>query len=141
MVTDATAYYAHPEGYTYAEREEQESFGYVDDEVLPSYPIESPTTDQVSVLAFLEETNTERYTAKKKDVIEHAEQEELSFIANNQPANDKAKFALLNANVIEPLVADGYVHVERVGRRKQVTLTETGEAALRAFEHKLGRFD
>jgi len=141
MATGATAYYAHPEGYTYADLEEQESYGYAGDEVLPSYPIESPTTDQVAVMAFLEEANTERHTAKKKDVIEYAEVEGLSFLADNQPANDKAKFALLNANVIEPLVEDGYLDVERVGRRKQISLTDTGEAALRAFAHKLGRFD
>jgi len=140
MATDATAYYAHPEDYT-RERDEPESHGYAGDEVLPSYPIESPTTDQVAVMAFLDETNTERHAAKKKDVIEYAEREGLSFLADNQPANDKAKFALLNANVVDPLVADGYLDVERVGRRKQMRLTETGEAALRAFEHKLGRFD
>jgi len=137
MATGATAYYAHPESYTH-ERTQPTSHGYAGDEVLPSYPIESPTTDQVAVMAFLDATNTERHAAKKKDVIEHAEREGLSFLADNQPANDKAKFALLNANVVDPLVEDGYLEVEQVGRRKQMRLTDTGEAALRAFEHKLG---
>ena len=140
MATDATAYYVHPEGYHYAEREESQSYGYADDEVLPSYPIESPTTDQVAVMDFLAETNTDAYTVKKKDVIEFAEEEGLAFVADNEPANDKAKFALLNANVIDPLLDDGYVAVEDVGRRKQVTLTDTGQDALRAFRHKLREF-
>jgi hypothetical protein len=137
MVTDATPYYVHPEGYTHADRGERVSYGYADDEVLPAYPIESPTRDQVAVLRFLAETNTETRTVKKQDIIDHAEEVGLSFVADNQPANDKAKFALLNANVIDPLVEDGYVSVEQVGRRKQVSLTDTGEDALRAFRHML----
>ncbi|WP_435102561.1 DUF6293 family protein [Halarchaeum sp. P4] len=32
------------------------------------------------------------------------------------------------ANAVEPLVADSYLAIESVGRRKQVSLTETGEA-------------
>lgn len=140
MATEATAYYVHPEGYRYAEREESQSYGYEDDEVLPSYPIESPTADQVAVMEFLAETNTDAYTVKKKDLIEYAEEEGLAFVADNEPANDKAKFALLNANVVEPLLEDGYVAVEDVGRRKQVTLTDTGADALRAFRHKIREF-
>lgn len=137
MCTDATAYYVHPEGYTYADRGERQSYGYAADEVLPSYPIESPTADQVAVMAFLAETNTDAYTVKKKDIIEYAEEADLPFVADSDPANDKAKFALLNANVVEPLLEDDYIAVEDVGRRKQVTLTDTGADALRAFRHKI----
>lgn len=137
MCTDATAYYVHPEGYRYADREERQSYGYADDEVLPTYPIESPTADQVAVMDFLAERNTDAYTVKKKDIIEFAEEEGLSFVTDSDPANDKAKFALLNANVVDPLLDDGYVAVEDVGRRKQVTLTDTGEDALRAFRHRI----
>lgn len=137
MCTDATAYYVHPEGYPYADRDERQSYGYAADEVLPTYPIESPTADQVAVLSYLDEANTDAYTVKKKDIIEFAEEEGLSFVADNEPANDKAKFALLNANVVDPLLEDDYVAVEDVGRRKQVTLTDTGRDALRAFRHKI----
>lgn len=137
MATDATAYYVHPEGYAHADRNERQSYGYVDDEVLPTYPIESPTTDQVAAMDFLDSETTDVYTPKKKDIIEYAEKEELSFISDNQPANDKAKFALLNANIVDPLQENGYVEVRKVGRQKQVTLTPTGQNALRAFRHKL----
>ncbi|EFW92990.1 hypothetical protein ZOD2009_06524 [Haladaptatus paucihalophilus DX253] len=137
MATDATAYYVHPEGYAYADRNERQSYGYVGEEVLPTYPIESPTHDQVSVMHYLEEANTDVYTPKKKDLISYAEDEELSFIADSNPANDKAKFALLNANIVDPLERDGYIEVRKVGRQKQVTLTETGHDVLRAFRHKL----
>lgn len=137
MATDATAYYVHPEGYAYADRAERQSYGYVDDEVLPTYPIESPTKDQVAAMDFLDSETTQMYTPKKKDIIEYAEENELSFIAENQPANDKAKFALLNANIIDPLKENHYIEVNTVGRQKQVTLTVTGQNALRAFHHKV----
>jgi hypothetical protein len=139
MATDATAYYVHPEGYTYEDHDERQSYGYVGEEVLPTYPIESPTCDQVAVMDYLDEADTEVYSPKKKDIIDHAEESRLTFIADSDPANDKAKFALLNANIVDPLTEDGYVEVRKVGRQKQVTLTETGRDVLRAFRHKLRR--
>jgi hypothetical protein len=36
-----------------------------------------------------------------------------------------------------PAGGRGYVEVESVGPTKQVTVTETGENAMRAFRHKL----
>ncbi|KZN26077.1 hypothetical protein A4G99_23135 [Haladaptatus sp. R4] len=137
MATDATAYYVHPEGYAHADREERQSYGYTGEEVLPTYPIESPTRDQVSVMNYLQESDTEVYTPKKKDIIGYSEEAGLSFIADSNPANDKAKFALLNANIIDPLQRDDYIEVRKVGRQKQVTLTDTGHDVLRAFRHKL----
>jgi hypothetical protein len=137
MTTDATGYFVYPDEYAHHVEDEPLTTGYEDDEVLPSYPIESPTTDQVAVMAFLDEKNDETYTAKKKDVIEFAEDAELRFITANRPANDKAKFALLNANIVDPLLENDYIDVESVGRQKQLTLTDTGRHALRAFEHKL----
>ncbi|MFH5797221.1 DUF6293 family protein [Haladaptatus sp. CMAA 1911] len=137
MATDATAYYVHPEGYAHADRDERQSYGYVGEEVVPTYPIESPTHDQVSVMNYLEEANTDVYTPKKKDLIDYSEDEGLSYIADSNPANDKAKFALLNANIVDPLERDGYIEVQKVGRQKQVTLTETGHDVLHAFRHKL----
>jgi Family of unknown function (DUF6293) len=137
MATDATAYYVHPEGYAYTNRDERQSYGYVGEEVVPTYPIESPTHDQVSVMNYLEEADTDVYTPKKKDLIGYSEDEGLSYIADSNPANDKAKFALLNANIVDPLERDGYIEVRKVGRQKQVTLTETGHDVLHAFRHKL----
>jgi hypothetical protein len=137
MATDATAYYVRPDEQVHDLDKKPKTRGMIDDEVLPSYPIEAISTDQVAVLHFLEQTNTQSYTAKKKDLIEYADEEALTFMAEANPANDKAKFALLNANIIDPLTEDGYIDVKKVGRQKQITLTETGENVLHAFRHKL----
>lgn len=137
MATSATAYYVHVDEHVPDLEEQPRTRGMREAEVLPSYPIEAVSRDQVAILAYLEETNDETYTAKKSDLIEYAEAESLSFIADADPANDKAKFALLNANIIDPLVDDGYIEVERVGRQKQIRLTDTGQNVLHAFRHKL----
>ncbi|WP_424004248.1 DUF6293 family protein [Haloarcula salina] len=137
MATAATAYYVHPKRHVPAVSEEPLTRGMDEAEVLPSYPIEAISRDQVAVLDYLQRTNSERYTAKKSDLIEFAEDAGLAFIDDADPANDKAKFALLNANVVDPLVEDGYITVRDVGRTKQVELTETGENVLHAFRHKL----
>ncbi|WP_226023512.1 DUF6293 family protein [Halomicrobium salinisoli] len=141
MATDATAYYVRVEEHVPDLEDHPRTRGMREDEVLPSYPIEAVSRDQVAILDYLDERNTEAYTAKKSDLIEFAESEALSFITESDPANDKAKFALLNANVVDPLAADGYIEVETVGRQKQVRLTETGRNVLHAFRHKLRHGD
>ena len=137
MATDATAYYVHVEEHVPDLETTPRTRGMQKAEVLPSYPIEAVSYDQVAVLDYLAETNTDAYTAKKSDLIDFAESAELSFLTEADPANDKAKFALLNANIVDPLKADGYITVETVGRQKQIELTETGWNVLHAFRHKL----
>ncbi|MDS0222496.1 DUF6293 family protein [Haloarcula sp. S1AR25-5A] len=137
MATEATAYYVHPEEHVPSVSTEPLTRGMERAEVLPSYPIEAISRDQVAVLDYLKRTNTDTYTAKKSDLIEFAEDAGLAFIDDADPANEKAKFALLNANIIDPLADDGYITVSDVGRTKQVALTETGENVRHAFQHKL----
>ena len=136
MVTDAIGYHVHPESQAQPIETSPRTEGMAMAEQLPTYPIETPTTDQLRILEYIHST-PETYTPKKSDLIEFAEERELTFITRSEPANDKAKFALLNNRIIDPLSADGYLDIEPVGRTKQVLLTETGRNALRAFRHKL----
>lgn len=137
MATDATGYHVHPEEQAHPVEETPRTEGMALAEPVPSYPMETPTADQVRILAYLDGETRETYTPKKSDLISFAEDEELEFLVRSDPANEKAKFALLNNRIVEPLVEKGYVDIEPVGRTKQVTLTETGENALRAFRHML----
>jgi hypothetical protein len=139
MATDATAYYVHPESHTPPLEREPLTEGVADVEVLPSYPVETPTADQVAILDYVQRATTEAYTPKKSDLIEFSEEERLSYMTEGDPANDKAKFALLNTHIVDPLVERGDVRVESVGRQKQITLTDSGENALKAFRHKLAK--
>jgi hypothetical protein len=137
MATEAIGYHVHPESRSHPIETAPRTEGMELAEQLPSYPLETPSTDQVRILEYIDSTSSEAYTPKKSDLIEFAESEGLSFITQPEPANDKAKFALLNNRILDPLSANGYVDIESVGRTKQVSLTETGENALRAFRHKL----
>ncbi|WP_121820081.1 HFX_2341 family transcriptional regulator domain-containing protein [Halostella salina] len=137
MATDASGYHVHPESRSHPIAETPRTEGMEVAEPLPSYPLETPTADQVLVLDYVDRESDETYTPKKSDLIAFAEDHDLEFMRRADPANEKAKFALLNNRIVDPLVEQGYVRIESVGRTKQVTLTDTGRKALRAFRHKL----
>ncbi|ELZ07697.1 HFX_2341 family transcriptional regulator domain-containing protein [Natrialba aegyptia] len=147
--TDARAYYVEPESYAHDGRREPASTGIAAVERLPTYPVDSPTPDQVAILGFLRDPSEwdgfhadRTAPPKKKDLIEFARDRGLSFMADRQSpeeraGEDKGAFRVLDTHVLDPLVADGYVTIESVGRRRVVSLTEQGDNAYRAFKHKL----
>lgn len=137
MATNASGYHVHPTSRPHPIEEAPRTEGMEIAEQLPSYPLETPTTDQVQILEYIDSTRETTHTPKKSDLIAFAEENELSFITRSEPANEKAKFALLNNRIIDPLEANGYIEINAVGRTKQILLTETGRNALRAFRHKL----
>ncbi|QLG50856.1 DUF6293 family protein [Natrinema halophilum] len=147
--TDTHAYYVEPSEYAHDGTTEPISFGVDEIEQVPTYPIESPTRDQVAIMEFLSDPDAwagfhDDRTAppKKKDLIEYARDHDLSFMADRRSPDertveDKGAFRVLDTHVLEPLAEDGYVTIESVGRRRVVELTERGENAYRAFRHKL----
>lgn len=137
MATDASGYHVHPESRHHPVEETPRTAGMRVAEQLPSYPLETPTADQVRILDYVDRADDELSTPTKSDLIAFAEDQSLEFMTQSDPANDKAKFALLNNRIVDPLVADGYLEIESVGRTKRVSLTDTGRNALRAFRHKL----
>ncbi|MBZ6494736.1 DUF6293 family protein [Natrinema longum] len=147
--TDAHAYYVEPAEYAHDGTDEPVSFGLDEIEEVPTYPIESPSRDQVAIMEFLSDPpawdgfhDDRTAPPKKKDLIEYARDHDLSFIADRRSPDersgeDKGAFRVLDTHVLEPLAEDGYVTIESVGRRRVVELTERGENAYRAFRHKL----
>ncbi|MFC6767841.1 DUF6293 family protein [Natrinema soli] len=147
--TDARAYYVEPSSYAHDGTSEPVSSGVDEIEGIPTYPIESPTRDQVAIMEFLADPaawdgfhDDRTAPPKKKDLIEYARDQELSFMADRRSPDersgeDKGAFRVLDTHVLEPLAEDGYVTIESVGRRRVVELTERGENAYRAFHHKL----
>lgn len=140
--TDATAYYVEPDTYVHEGTDHPITTGVETTIPIPTYPIDSPSADQIAILDFLSDpaavdSRFETTRPKKSDLIEYARRHELAFIADRDPSTEKGAFRLLDTHIVKPLAEDGYVSVERVGRRRLVELTERGENALRAFRHKL----
>ncbi len=135
MATGATAYFVHPEEYTTHEQ----PFGRGVEEVqrLPTYPIDGPTEEQVAVLGYLEENRK----VNKKELIRFGERESLPFVENSRASTDKSKFRVLDSKILDPLLGDGYVEVEPVGRQKRIHLTEAGQNVLHGFRHLLEDHD
>ncbi|ELY93231.1 hypothetical protein C482_19716 [Natrialba chahannaoensis JCM 10990] len=151
--TDAHAFYVEPESYAHDGTSEPSSMGIDEIDRLPTYPIDSPTTDQVAIMGFLRDPASwdgyhDDRTAppKKKDLIEFGRDRGLSFMADRRSPDertgeDKGAFRVLDTHVLDPLEADGYVTIESMGRRRVVSLTEQGDNAYRAFKHKLSDLD
>src|SRR6056297_687235 len=139
--TDATAYYVTPESYAHDADDHPITSGMDSTTPVPTYPIDSPTPDQIAIMELLADPAAiddrfETTQPNKSDLIAYAREIGLSFIADRNPSTDKGAFRLLDTHIVKPLVEDGYVTVEQVGRRRLVELTERGENAYRAFHHK-----
>jgi hypothetical protein len=98
---------------------------------LPTYPIDSPTLEQVQMLAFIAEEGP----LSKKALIEYAEEKELPFIADYEADDPKGKYRKLDSNILKPLVNDGAVIITEKGREKVAQVTADGENTLHAFRY------
>lgn len=107
---------------------------------LPTYPIDRPSDMLVAFLARIQRGMTEtahgRYQGVPKlELIDFALDEGFSFVVQSETATQKGYYRLLDRHVISPLRQKGYITIERVGRKKFVTLTSSGSNALEAFGH------
>ena len=132
MATGATPYYVRAERYA-AETDGDVAEGVREITELPTYPMESPERQHVSVMDYLASEGE----ARKRDLIDFGREARLPFIAEREAANRKSEYRLLDSHVLDPLEANGYVALEAVGRSTRVSLTESGRNTLRAFQYLL----
>jgi len=157
--TEAEAYHVPADdGTAVADR----AMGGDDVAVVPDYPIESPSRDEVATMTIIATLDTERYTPKKRDLIDEAiglqhdldrsipfaEQivrsadvpaAKVTTFDDLGPGQQKGAYRTFREHALAELEAREYAVVddESVGRSDPITLTPTGEAALRAFRHKV----
>lgn len=137
MSTHATAYSVEPETYRHDVRAEPLTDGVASVSELPNYPIESPTRDQIAVMDYIHGRSERGYTVRKRDLIEFAEDADLSFMTDPPTTSRQSKYRRLSSAIIDPLTTKAYLSVRTAGRRKLVTLTDTGRSVYVAFAHKL----
>ncbi|AZH25288.1 hypothetical protein DU502_07810 [Haloplanus aerogenes] len=154
--TDAEAYHVPTADMeTVTDRENEVS-------VVPDYPIESPSRDEVATMAIIATLDTDVYTPKKRDLIDEAIrlQAELdgaipfaerivrsadvpagqvTGFGDIGPSQQKGAYRTFRERALAELETREYVTIDddSVGRSDPITLTPTGEAALRAFRHKV----
>lgn len=140
MATGARPIYARPSYGPEASRIPDEPLHEEVSEIfeLPRYPIERPSDVHVAFLLYIDEETTEgangRYRGvSKKELIEFALDREFPFVAESEATTEKGYYRLLDRHIVKPLQRKEYVAIEKVGRRKFVTLTQDGENILRAF--------
>lgn len=96
---------------------------------LPVFKLQGPSPEQLEILGYLYGQDG----VTKKELIAHAEEEELPFIINTEAESDEGRYRLLESHIIEPLSQGQYIRVEKVGREKQVFIEQHGIDALAAF--------
>ncbi|MDL0126341.1 DUF6293 family protein [Halobacterium salinarum] len=96
---------------------------------LPVFRLSSPSPDQLTILGYLREQNG----ATKKELIQHARDEELTFITDTSSKTEEGLYRLLDTRIIKPLCEQSYIHIEKDGRKKRVYLDDHGQDALRIF--------
>lgn len=133
QTTDAEPFYAEPE-YRGDDGELEPPEEPIVDDVgdvyrLPTFDLDGPSNEQLEVLSYLSANDG----ATKKELIRISEERELPFIAESESKSDEGRYRLLETHIIAPLVEEGYVYTEKVGRQKHVYLGERGEDALRTF--------
>ncbi len=129
-----TPYYAEPEGYTSSAAEspgrapEQMSSGLKSITTLPKYRIQTPRQELVRALAIVSKAEGGRI--RKGEMAERAEELGIITVNSREENRESARFASLAKNIVEPLTDEwNFLHVEKVGRTRWVSLTEEGRNA------------
>lgn len=142
MATDARPIYARPDYGSEAERIPTEPFHEAVAETfeLPRYPVDRPSDTLLRFLGFIERETTETESGRyrgvsKKELIDFALEESFAFVAESEATTEKGYYRLLDTHIVSPAREKGYITVEKVGRKKFVSLAPDGENALRAFRH------
>lgn len=131
--TTAKPFYVSPEFHNDdGEREapeapQVESIGEISE--IPVFRLEGPKPDQIAILQYLRANDG----ATKKELIEHARDQELGFIANSKSKSEEGLYQLLDTNIITPLIEENYIDVVKEGRQKRVYLEDHGKEALVTF--------
>lgn len=161
VATDATAYYVRPASRAHDGASAPATTGVAAVDELPTYPIDSPTRDQVVVLLLVAVENAGLSQPTKRTLIERSlalapvlsdfefghsllvDAEAVGSATEADPptftdlstAAKKGAYRRLDRR-LDPLVERGHVTVAESGRHRHVELTPRGRNALRAFRHK-----
>jgi hypothetical protein len=130
MTNQATAYYVKATEYKLDDvpRGIEEIFE------LPHYPIDSPDLQWIYILEYLQDNKGKN--VPKSDLIDFADEHELPDF-DREDISRKGKYRLLDNNIVDPLLRQGYIDVSQSGRNRIVSITDKGEDLLEAFGYMI----
>ena len=121
--SNATPYYAEPEDYP-ATQGKQQSTGLRNLSELPKYEIHKPKNELVEALKIMREKGGK---ITKKEMAILAEEKKLITVNAREENQDQARFASLEANIIQPLSEQWkFVEIEKIGRNRWIKITPEG---------------
>ena len=124
--SNATPYYAEPEDYP-ATQGKQQSTGLKKLTELPKYEIQKPKQELVNALKIIKDHGGK---ITKKEMAILAQKDELITINAKEENQDQARFASLEANIIQPLSESWkFVEIQKIGRNRWIKITPEGNNA------------
>jgi len=124
--SNATPYYVEPEDYP-ATKGNQQSTGLRNLTELPKYEIQKPKQELLDALKIIKDKGGK---ITKKEMAILAEKDKLITINAREENQDQARFASLEANIIQPLSEHWkFVEIEKIGRNRWIKITPEGKNA------------
>jgi len=135
-ISDISPYYAVPEDYDGKTTDGRPLItGCKDIHPIPSYKIEKPRDDLITVLKIIEGLTQEGTRLTKNVLIEKLEEAhylELKPKSNRSGQDAKsAKYRALDRKYIQPLIGWNFIEVVGTGTRKEIQLTAEGKNILK----------
>ena len=123
-------YYAEPKKYR-STPDEQETEGLKKIIDLPDYRIEIPNRTLIKCLELIDKEKNS--SVSKKRLKDLALNEKLIHASENKELKNKeiSEYMALNTNILDPLQKWNFVTIEKIGKRRIVTLSEDGKNALK----------
>ena len=121
-------YYTEPEIYM-SNPDEQETEGLKKIIDLPDYRIEIPSKNLIKSLEII---NKEKVgTVTKKRLRDLALRENLIHVDETNENKDTSVYMALDTHILGPLQKWNFVTIEKIGKRRIVSLSEDGKNALK----------
>jgi hypothetical protein len=104
---------------------------------LPTYPIEGPENEQIEALNYIHENGrvTKGELIKNLRTVSEVDQFSLERLDSTKedPDPQVGDYRRLDNSILDPMLNRGWVSVEKVGTKKEITTTEDGDDVLDAF--------
>ncbi len=131
MAIDATPYYAKAKSYSGKHPKDLEFV-----QKLPRYPIDAPDQQQIEMLHVIQELEANEIKPTKGNLIHVGQHLSMPFITESD-SGEKGHYRLLDNEILEPMLEEGYIEISQEGRNKVVSVTDDGKDARRAFRYLL----